>query len=298
MKNSMEKDQTKVVEFKSLKDLMESNYEEMENLSLGSIRGGIPVSFFDFDAMTQGLRRGDLIAFAGRPMMGKTSLALQVAKNIASQKLQVCFFSFDMSKEELAYRLLAMETGFGIGRVRTGRLQQEEWFSVYDQVNSLGKLPIFIDDKKDISIEEIKTKCRNLSNSNKKDCLGLIVIDCFQMMEYLNHLDYKSKQESILKELKILAKELNVPVIITLPVSPKVEERENSRPMLSDIKESEALENYGDIIAMVYREEYYEPETEDRGIAELILTTHRNGPVGTVKMLFEPQYGRYRNLAA
>ena len=112
----------------SLKDLMESNYEEMENLSLGNITGGIPVSFYDFDAMTQGLRRGDLIAFAGRPMMGKTSLALQVAKNIASQKLQVCFFSFDMSKEELAYRLLAMETGVEIGRVRTGRLQQEEWF--------------------------------------------------------------------------------------------------------------------------------------------------------------------------
>ena len=298
MENSMEKDQKKVVEFKSLKDLMESNYKEMENLSLGNTRGGIPVSFFDFDAMTQGLRRGDLIAFAGRPMMGKTSLALQVAKNIASQKLQVCFFSFDMSKEELAYRLLAMETGFGIDRVRTGRLQQEEWFSVYDQVNSLGKLPIFIDDKKDISIEEIKTKCRNISNSNKKDCLGLIVIDCCQMMEYLHHLDYKAKQEIILKELKMLARGLDVPVVITLPVSPKVEERENSRPMLSDIKESEVLEKYVDIIAMIYREEYYEPETEDRGIAELILTTHRNGPVGTVKMLFEPQYGRYRNLAA
>ena len=293
-----EKDQDKVVEFKSLKDLIESNYEEMESLSLGNTLGGIEVSLYDFDAMTQGLRRGDLIAFAGRPMMGKTSLALQFARNIARQNLQVCFFSFDMSKEELAHRIMAMETGFGINRVRTGRLQLDEWTAINKERESLGKLPIFIDDKKDISIEEIKTKCRNISNSNKKDCLGLIVIDCCQMMEYLNHLDYKAKQEIILKELKMLARDLDVPVVITLPVSPKVEERKNSRPMLSDIKESEALENYGDIIAMVYREEYYEPETEDRGIAELILTTHRNGPVGTVKMLFEPQYGRYRNLAA
>ena len=117
-------------------------------------------------------------------------------------------------------------------------------------------------------------------------------------MEHSKTDDHKAQLEKNIRELKNLAKELNVPVIITLPVSPKVEERENSRQMLSDIRESEALENYGEIIAMVYREEYYAPETEDRGIAELILTTHRNGPVGTVKMLFEPQYGRYRNLAA
>ena len=293
-----EKDQYKLVEFKCLKDLIESNYEEMESLSLGNTLGGIEVSLYDFDAMTQGLRRGDLIAFAGRPMMGKTSLALQFARNIARQNLQVCFFSFDMSKEELAHRIMAMETGFGINRVRTGRLQLEEWNSINKERESLGRLPIFIEDKKDISIEEIKTKCRSISNPNKKDCLGLIVIDCCQMMEYLNHLNYKAKQEMILKELKILARELDVPVVITLPVSPKVEGRENSRPMLSDIKESEALENYVDIIAMVYREEYYEPETQDRGIAELIITSHRNGPVGTVKMLFEPQFGRYRNLVS
>ena len=292
------KNSEEICDFASLKDLIESNYAEMESLSLGNTLGGIPVHLYDFDAMTQGLRRGDLIAFAGRPMMGKTSLALQFARNIARQNLKVCFFSFDMSKQELAHRIMAMETGFGINRVRTGRLQTEEWIAINKERNSLGKLPLFIDDKKDISIEEIKTKCRNISNSNEKDCLGLIVIECCQMMGYLNHLDYKDKQEIILKELKILAKELNVPVVITLPVSPKVEERKNSRPMLSDIKESEALENYVDIIAMVYREEYYVPETEDRGIAELILTTHRNGPVGTVKMLFEPQYGRYRNLAA
>ena len=293
-----EKDQDKVVEFKSLKDLIESNYEEMESLSLGNTLGGIEVSLYDFDAMTQGLRRGDLIAFAGRPMMGKTSLALQFARNIARQNLQVCFFSFDMSKEELAHRIMAMETGFGINRVRTGRLQLDEWTAINKERESLGKLPIFIDDKKDISIEEIKTKCRNISNSNNKDCLGLVVIDCCQMIEYLNHLDYKAKQEKILKELKMLARELDVPVVITLPVSPIVEERENRRPMLSDIKESEALENNVDIIAMVYREEYYVPETEDRGIAELIITSHRNGPVGTVKMLFEPQFGRYRNLVS
>ena len=158
-----ENNQDNVVEFKSLKDLIESNYEEMESLSLGNTLGGIEVSLYDFDAMTQGLRRGDLIAFAGRPMMGKTSLALQFARNIARQNLKVCFFSFDMSKEELAHRIMAMETGFGINRVRTGRLQTEEWIAINKERDSLGKLPLFIDDKQDISIEEIKTKCRNIS---------------------------------------------------------------------------------------------------------------------------------------
>ena len=288
----------KVIEIESLKNLLQRNFTEIENISLGNISSGIPTSFYDFDAMTQGLRRGDLIAFAGRPSMGKTSLALQFARNIAGQNLPVCFFGFDLSKEELAYRILGMEVGIEIGRIRTGRFTSEEWQLVHEKNTKLESLPIFIEDKKAISINEIKNRCRNISMTNNEKGLGLIIIDSYQLMEYSNLDDYQSSLEKNTRELKTLAKELNVPVLITAPISRRVEERENCRPMLSDIRDSDVLEDYGDIIVMLYRDEYYYPDTEDRGIAELIVTSHRNGPVGTVKMLFEPQFGRYRNLAA
>ena len=135
-----EKDQDKVVEFKSLKDLLQRNLNEIENISLGNVSAGISTSFYDFDAMTQGLRRGDLIAFAGRPSMGKTSLALQFARNIAGQNLPVCFFGFDLSKEELAYRILGMEVGIEIGRIRTGRFTSEEWELVHEKHADFGPI--------------------------------------------------------------------------------------------------------------------------------------------------------------
>ena len=292
-------DQDKLVEFTTLKNLLKRNCHQIEGLSRGEIiSAGIPVSFHDFDAMTQGLRRGDLIAFAGRPSMGKTSLALQFAINIASQNLPVCFFGFDMSKEQTAFRILAMESGIEIGRIRTGRLTFEEWQLVYKKNTKLESLPIFLEDKRCITIDDIKTKCRKISMTNDDKNLGLIVIDSFHMMEDTSLDDYQIQLKKNTRDLKDLAKELNVPVLITAPISRGVEERENCRPMLSDIRDSDALEYYGDIIVMLYRDEYYDPETEDRGIAELIVTKHTNGPVGTVKMLFEPQFGRYRNLAA
>ena len=293
-----EKNQDKPVEFKSLKNLLQRNLNEIENISLGNASAGIPTSFYDFDAMTQGLRRGDLIAFAGRPSMGKTSLALQFARNIAGQNLPVCFFGFDLSKEELAYRILGMEVGIEIGRIRTGRFTSEEWKLVHEKNAELESLPIFIEDKKGILIDEIKNRCRNISMTNSEKILGLIVIDSIQLMEHSNTDDHQAQLEKNTRELKTLARELNVPVLITAPISRRVEERENCRPMLSDIRDSDVLEDYGDIIVMLYRDEYYDPDSESRGIAELIVTTHRNGPVGTVKMLFEPQFGRYRNLAA
>ena len=285
-------------DFTSLKYLLKRNFTEIENIALGNSSAGIPTSFLDFDAMTQGLRRGDLIAFAGRPSMGKTSLALQLARNISVQNLPVCFFGFDLSKEELAYRLLGMEVGIEIGRIRTGRFTSEEWEIVHEKNTKLEALPIFLEDKKAISIDEIKNRCRKISLTNDEKNLGLIVIDSYHMMECSNLDDYQAQLNTNTRELKSLAKELNVPVLITAPISRGVEERDNCRPMLSDLRDSEVLEDYGDIIVMLYRDEYYDPDTEDRGIAELIVTTHRNGPVGTVKMLFEPQFGRYRNLAA
>ncbi|MBO8217900.1 DnaB-like helicase C-terminal domain-containing protein [Prochlorococcus marinus] len=292
------KNSEEICDFTSLKYLLKRNFTEIENIALGNSSAGITTSFYDLDAMTQGLRRGDLIAFAGRPSMGKTSLALQLARNIASQNLPVCFFGFDLSKEELAYRLLGMEVGIEIGRIRTGRFTSEEWELVHEKNTKLEALPIYLEDKKAISIDEIKNRCRKISLTNDEKNLGLIVIDSYQLMEHSNKDDHQAQLEKNIKELKNLAKELNVPVLITGPISRGVEERENCRPMLSDLRDSDVLEDYGDIIVMLYRDEYYDPDTEDRGIAELIVTTHRNGPVGTVKMLFEPQFGRFRNLAA
>ena len=288
-----------MLEIESLKDLLNKNYDKIESLSLGNSTPGIPISFYDFDAMTQGLRRGNLIAFAGRPMMGKTSLALQIAKNVAIQNLPVCFFGFDMSKEEYVFRILGMKLGIEINRLRSGRLQQDEWALLGEAIYSLSQLPIFIEDKRRITFQEIKDKCKNISSSSDQKNLGLIAIDSYHMIEYPNLDNYQVQLDRNTRDLKDLAKELNVPVLITAPISKGLENRENRRPMLSDIRDcGDALEYYGDIIVMLYRDEYYDPETEDRGIAELIVTTHRNGPVGTVKMLFEPQFGRYRNLAA
>ena len=296
---TFQKDQDKLNELTSLKHLLKRNCNEIEDLSRGNIiSSGIPVSFYDFDAMTQGLRRGDLIAFAGRPSMGKTSLALQFAMNVASQNLPVCFFCFDMSKEQTAFRILAMESGIEIGRIRTGRLTFEEWQLIYEKNAKLESLPIFLEDKRCITIDDIKTRCRKISMTNDEKNLGLIVIDSLHMMEETSLDNYQIQLKKNTRDLKDLAQELNVPVLITAPISRKVEERENCRPMLSDIRDSDSLEYYGDIIVMLYRDEYYYPETEEKGIAELIVTKHRNGPVGTVKMLFEPQFGRYRNLAA
>ena len=296
-KEITENTKDKAIDIESLKDLLNKNYDKIENLSLGNITPGIPISFYDFDAMTQGLTRGDLIAFAGRPMMGKTSLALQIAKNIAIQNLPVCFFGFDMSKEEYVYRILGMNLGIEINRLRSGRLQQDEWALLGEAIYSLSQLPIFIEDKRRITVQEIKDKCKNIASSSDQKNLGLIAIDSYHMIEYPNLDDYQVQLDRNTKDLKDLAKELNVPVLITAPISKGLENRENRRPMLSDIRDcGDALEYYGDIIAMLYREEYYDSDTEDRGIAELILTKHKNGPVGTVKMLFEPQYGRYRNL--
>ena len=165
-------------------------------------------------------------------------------------------------------------------------------------INELKKLPIFIEDNKNLTIDEIKTECIKIKSEHKKNILGLIAVDSYQMMNYPGIDDYQAQLENITRELKQLAEKLNVSILGTAPISRDVDNRKNARPMLCDIRDTEALEIYGDIVAMLYRDEYYDPDTEDKGIAEIIVTKHKNGPVGTVKLLFEPQYGRYRNLAA
>ena len=285
-------------EFTSVANILTRNFEEIVNRSRGFSIAGIPINFYDFDALTQGLQRGNLIVLGGRPAMGKTSLALNMAKNVAQlHNLPVCVFGLEMSKEQLTYRLLSMEVGIEAGRLRTGRLQQEEWPLLGQGINTLGQLPIYIDDKPNSGVLEMRSLCRRLMAEQGKE-LGLVVIDYLQLMEGSSPDNRVQEISRITRALKGMARELNVPVIALSQLSRGVESRTNKRPMLSDLRESGSIEQDADLVLMIYRDEYYNPETQDRGITEVILTKHRNGPVGTVKLLFEPQFTRFRNLAA
>ena len=297
MLNSENKNDTKLV-----LDVLNTNYEDIENTSLGNKEQGIKSGFYDFDALTQGLNRGDLIVLGGRPAMGKTSISLNIALNIAeTNSFPVCIFCLEMSKEQITYRLMSIDSGIESGRLRTGRLQQDEWPVLAKSIENIGRRKIYINDKSTISIKEIHDICSTIKDQSKNKKLGLILIDFVQLMELEQTSSELSRDEELTKitiKLKKLAIDLDVPVIITSQLEREIERRKNKRPMLSDIRDTTALEGFADIITMIYRDEYYKPETEDRGITELITCKHRNGPVGTVKLLFEPQFTRFRNLAA
>jgi len=225
-----------------------------------------------------------------------TAFVLNIARSIAStQKLPVAIFSLEMSKQQLVYRLLSSELGMETSRLRTGRLNPNEWTILGQGINQLSEMPIFIDDTPNISVVEMRSKARRLQ-AEQGGALGLILIDYLQLMEggSDNRVQELSK---ITRSLKGLARELNVPIISLSQLSRGVESRTNKRPMMSDLRESGSIEQDADVIMMLYREEYYDPDTPDRGIAEIIITKHRNGPTGTIKLLFEPQYTRFRNLA-
>ena len=278
-------------------EILTSTFNEIEARSLGKEEVGIKSLFYDLDALTQGFQRSDLIIVAGRPSMGKTSMVLNMARNVAkSQDLPVCVFSLEMSKEQLTYRLLSLEVGIESGRLKTGRLTPEQWPLLGEGIDSLSQTPIFIDDKPNLSVLEMRALCRRLIAEQKKE-LGLIVIDYLQLMEGTTPDNRVQELSRITRGLKGMARELNVPVIALSQLSRGVESRNNKRPLLSDLRESGSIEQDADLVCMIYRDEYYNPETEDKGIAEIIITKNRNGPTNTVKLLFEPQYTRFRNIA-
>jgi len=279
-------------------EILTRTFEEIETRSLGTALAGLPVNFYDLDAMTQGLQRSDLLIVAGRPAMGKTSIVLNIARNVAQlHDLPVCIFSLEMSKEQLTYRLLSMEVGIESGRLRTGRLHQEEWPLLGQGISNLSRLPLYIDDKPNAGVLEMRSLCRRLMAETGKE-LGLVVIDYLQLMEGSGSDNRVQELSRITRSLKGMARELNVPVMALSQLSRGVESRTNKRPMLSDLRESGSIEQDADLVMMIYRDEYYNPETPDRGITEVIITKHRNGPVGTCKLLFEPQFTRFRNLAS
>lgn len=278
-------------------DILTHTFSEIEERYVGTSLSGLPCNFYDLDAMTQGLQRADLIIIAGRPSMGKTSFSLNLGRNIAAMhRLPVAMFSLEMSKEQLVYRLLSSEVGIDSGRLRAGRISQNEFEPLSRGIGILSELPIFIDDTPNITVTEMRSKARRLQ-AEQGGKLGLVLIDYLQLMEGSSNDNRVQELSRITRALKGLARELQVPVIALSQLSRGVESRTNKRPMMSDLRESGSIEQDADLILMLYREEYYNPDTPDRGITELIVTKHRNGPTGTVKLLFESQFTRFRNLA-
>jgi replicative DNA helicase len=271
-------------------------FQEIETRQEGAALPGISSEFYDLDVMTGGFQRSDLIIVAGRPSMGKTSFAVGIARNIA-EKFPVAIFSLEMSKEQLVQRLLASEAGIESNYLRTGRISQNQWGDLSRALGTLSELPMYIDDTANQTVMQMRSQVRRLQ-AEQGEKLGLVLIDYLQLMEGSGSDNRVQELSKITRSLKGLARELQVPVIALSQLSRGVEARTNKRPMMSDLRESGAIEQDSDLIIMLYRDEYYSPDTPDRGIAEVIITKHRNGPTGVVKLLFDPQFTRFRNLAS
>ena len=240
-----------------ISEILTSVFNEIESRATGTATPGVPINFYDFDAMTQGLQRGSLIVLAGRPAMGKTSICLNMAKNVAQiHDLPVCIFGLEMSKEQYTYRLLSMEVGIETGRLRTGRLQQDEWPILGQGIEALGSLPIFISDKTTVTVEEMVRKCQQIQEQEKKS-LGLVVIDYVQLMDGRTFIHDESRDAElgeIVIRLKQMAQMLQVPVIVMSQLNRDLEERVNKRPMLCDLRETQSLESHSDMVVMIFEQ--------------------------------------------
>lgn len=258
---------------------------------------GVPTGFLDLDQKTSGLQPGDLIIVAGRPSMGKTAFALNIAENVATLAgLPVGVFSMEMGGTQLAMRMMASIGRLDSHRVRTGRLNDEEWSKLSMALGQLHEAPIYIDETGGLNPVDLRARARRLHRQCGK--LGLIVIDYIQLMASARQNENRATEVSeISRSIKSLAKELSVPIIALSQLSRKVEERNDKRPMMSDLRESGAIEQDADVIMMLYRDEYYKPDSPDKGIAEVIIGKQRNGPTGTVRLAFQGQFTRFENLA-
>jgi replicative DNA helicase len=270
---------------------LESRFEQGDNVF------GIPTNFYDLDNYTQGLQPSDLIVVAGRPAMGKTAFSLSIAKQIAERPgLPAVVFSLEMSKEQLVQRLLCSEAEVESHRLRAARISENEWQRVGQAIGRLASLPLYIDDTPNATVTEIRSKARRLQ-AEHGGRLGLVMIDYLQLMEGSGSENRVQELSKITRGLKGLARELRVPVLALSQLSRGVEARNNKRPMLSDLRESGSIEQDADIVLMLYRDDYYNPDSPDRNIAEVLIVKHRNGPTGTVKLLFESQFTRFMNLS-
>lgn len=282
--------------FTLVKDVLNETFERIDNLheNRGQLRG-VPTGFSDLDNMLAGLQGADLLIIAARPSMGKTSLVLNMALNAARDgHFAVGIFSLEMSKEQLIDRLLSTQSGIDAWKLRTGNLAADDFEKLSEAMGKLADAPIYIDDSAFMNVMEIRTKARRLKAEKGLD---LLIVDHIQLMEGSRTYEGRVQEISeISRSLKALAKELNIPVIAVSQLSRAVEQRPRKIPQLSDLRESGSIEQDADVVLFVYREEYYEPETERKNIADIFIAKHRNGPVGKVELYFDAHRMTFRDL--
>lgn len=280
-----------------IKDILIDSFTQLENLynQKGSITG-VPSGFVELDRKTAGLHGSELILIAARPAMGKTAFALNIGTYAATRAgCPVAIFSLEMSKEQLANRILCSEALVDSNKVRTGELEDEEWGKLAQTSGELSTAEIYVDDTPGISVMEIRAKCRKLKLEKN---IGLVIIDYLQLVQGSNKRNGSREQEisEISRSLKILAKEIGVPVIALSQLSRAVEQRPDHKPMLSDLRESGAIEQDADLVMFLYRDDYYNPESEKKDIAEVIIAKHRGGSLGTAELLWLGSYTKFVNL--
>jgi len=282
--------------FQNIKDVLVQTYDNIETLHdrKGDVTG-IPTGFIELDRMTAGFQRNDLIIVAARPSVGKTAFALNIAQNVATKTDEnVAIFSLEMGADQLVMRMLCAEGNIDAQRLRTGSLTPEDWGKLTMAMGSLSDSGIYIDDTPGIRVGDIRAKCRRLKQESG---LGMVLIDYLQLIQGNGRTDNRQQEVSeISRSLKELARELKVPVIALSQLSRGVEQRQDKRPMMSDIRESGSIEQDADIVAFLYRDDYYDKESENKNIIEIIIAKQRNGPVGTCSLAFVKEYNKFVNL--
>ena len=283
--------------YSSMKDILIDTFTQLEQLyNQKEMITGVPTGFADLDYRTSGLHNSDLILVAARPAMGKSAFALNIATHAAVRgKVPVAIFSLEMSKEQMANRILCSEAMVDSAKVRTGKIDDEEWGKLAAASGELSEAGIYIDDTPGISVMEIRAKCRKMKLEKN---IGLVVIDYLQLVQGSNRKGGSREQEiaEISRSLKILAKEINVPVIALSQLSRAPEQRVDHRPMLSDLRESGSIEQDADIVMFLYRDDYYNEDTDKKNIAEVIIAKHRSGATGTVELLWLGNYTKFANI--
>jgi replicative DNA helicase len=292
--------QIKIQKLSTSAELLNNIFLDLKEKSMKPILPGLSSGFYELDSLTQGFQKSDLIVVAGRPSMGKTAFALSVGLNIIkTSKLPILFFSLEMSKEQIMYRLLAMESNINQTRLRSGKLYRNDWIKLNKVIKIISKLPFFIDDTPDLLVQDIRTKIKTIIFEQTQ--IGLVVVDYLQLMQNSKFKIENRVQElsQITRSLKNLAREFNVPIIALSQLSRNVENRVDKKPILSDLRESGSIEQDADLVLMLYRNKYYNPLSDVEktfDLTDLILAKQRNGPTGTVKLKFDERRTKFLNL--
>ncbi len=284
-------------DYQPLADLLMPTFDELEAIqSHDGTMSGSPTGFADLDALTNGLHPGQLVVVAARPAMGKSTLGLDFARSASVVHGRTsCIFSLEMSRSEITMRLLSAEARVSLGAMRSGRLTEDDWDRLARRMGELAEAPLFIDDSPNLTMMEIRAKARRLKQRKQ---LGLIVLDYLQLMSSPRRVESRQQEVSeISRQCKLLAKELEVPIVAISQLNRSSEQRQDKKPMLSDLRESGAIEQDADVVILLHREDFYEPESPRAGEADFIVAKHRNGPTGTIPVAFQGMYSRFVDMA-